>query len=397
MNRLEFALGHCVSGYIDITLSLRDVRKIFSLPATCENVERFVDAIFCRIGPYSTRWRSFTLVTENPYVFSRVHHHCATLTTDSLTKFDVSYVYMPGYSPHISNESIYEVPFAADTPWFGDTMPRITHLKLFCVPIRSEAVLQFEFLEVVELTDFLCPAAVDPGFLPSLFAVAVNMRVLRIGALLLQFPLPKSFRLYSASLRILDLEFYHGAFCGDLLSMVDAPRLTDLTVREVYDHVHSLLASLALLSQITHFRVYSEIGDDVSLQHLFSALPHLRVLDLLHTHSYVFDAYTSWAISRVRFGLPNTAANLTELYVGRVDLDSVLKLVWYLRQTSNSACSLTGVDKVRVERPARPFEVSSLTLELQNAVADFAFTDVYTPSSYLNYHTAHSLFRYPYN
>lgn len=69
MNRLEFVLAHCVAGLLDITLSLRDVRKIYTLPATPENIDLLVDTIFRRIGPFSSRWRSFTLITENPYVF----------------------------------------------------------------------------------------------------------------------------------------------------------------------------------------------------------------------------------------------------------------------------------------------------------------------------------------
>lgn len=229
-------------------------------------------------------------------------------------------------------------------------MPRITHLKLFCVPVRSDAALRFELLESVELTDFSCPATVDPCFLHTLFAIAINMRFLRLGALL-PFPLPPSFRLYSASLRVLDIEFYHGSFSAELLSALDAPLLADLTVREVYQYVHSLLASPGVLSQITHFRVYSDIGDEVSLHQLFSALPRLRVLDLLHAHSHVFDAYSLWAASPLRSELPNTTANLKELHLGKVGLEAVLALVRFVMQSSSGSCTSTGLRKVRVRGP----------------------------------------------
>ncbi|KAJ7134188.1 hypothetical protein C8R44DRAFT_869858 [Mycena epipterygia] len=147
-----------------------------------------------------------------------LEYHCEKLLVNSLTSFLVAYVYMPGYSPHVANKSIYELPFDPQWTWFRWDLPRLQ--------------------VVVEITDF--SMSMKPEALHVLFNVAVRMQVLRFGALQ-SYSCPPSFSLHSTSLRMLDIEYYHGIFIGELLTFMVVPNLVDLTVREVHEYIYLLL------------------------------------------------------------------------------------------------------------------------------------------------------------
>ncbi|KAJ7152533.1 hypothetical protein C8R46DRAFT_1228752 [Mycena filopes] len=305
IDRLRFVLGRCRDGSLDLTLNIRDLRNIAGRPATVWNIASFVDAVFDCIGPSSSRWRSFELCTENP--------------------LKLSYVYMPGFSDQIHAPAVYDLPFQIN-PWFLDDLPRLSTIRMFCAPINWSAVVGFESLEVVELTDFSAGTHLDPGLLPALFSGAPYLRVLVLGALR-PFAVPSGYRLVSSSLQELDVEFYKPVFIGDILSSIVAPALRRLTVRQVYQHLHALLACPALLARIESFTAYSSFGDHVSIQHLFSAMPDLIHLDLTHSVSSAFEVYCLWAASRTKFNLPDHSARLVSLAVGRVRLHFVVEFI----------------------------------------------------------------------
>ncbi|KAJ7032305.1 hypothetical protein C8F04DRAFT_1185153 [Mycena alexandri] len=243
IDRLDFVLSKCASGPIHIKLHLRDVRSILGKPPTVWNVALMLDAIFEKITPYSTRWTTFQLITENPFVFRRVHHLCKSLPADSLSNLHMAYIYTPGYSAPIHPLDTYLLPFQA-YPWFGDKLDKIRTLNFFCASVNWSAFGTFQDLQELELSDFFCLESIAPGLLPTILNGAPQLRALTIGALR-EFALPTGYLLTSTSLRVLDVEFYRPAFVGGLLSAFHLPNLSTLVVRQVYSNVPLLLACYA--------------------------------------------------------------------------------------------------------------------------------------------------------
>ncbi|KAJ7152419.1 hypothetical protein C8R46DRAFT_1042694 [Mycena filopes] len=358
------------------------------LPAAL-NIASFVDAVFDCIGPSSSRWRSFELCTENPFVFKRVQTLCADLPARWLTSLKLSYVYMPGFSDQIHAPAVYDLPFQIN-PWFLDDLPRLSTIRMFCAPINWSAVVGFESLEVVELTDFSAGTHLDPGLLPALFSGAPYLRVLVLGALR-PFAVPSGYRLVSSSLQELDVEFYKPVFIGDILSSIVAPALRRLTVRQVYQHLHALLACPALLARIESFTAYSSFGDHVSIQHLFSAMPDLIHLDLTHSVSSAFEVYCLWAASRTKFNLPDHSARLVSLAVGRVRLHFVVEFIRGDGAPQGTGTLPRRLRRVRIQGSEDHYNIT----RLRALVPDFAVTDEHSPYSTrdaISGPTGHSMF-----
>ncbi|KAJ7161103.1 hypothetical protein C8R46DRAFT_1038265 [Mycena filopes] len=370
IDRLRFVIAQCRDGDLDLTLNLREIRSIAGRAPTVWTIASLVDAIFDCIGPTSSRWRSFELCTENPFVFKRVQSLCAGLPADRLSRLKLSYVYMPGYSNHIHTPAVYELPFQVH-PWFSDSISRLSELRLFCAPMNWNAVGRFEHLEVVELTDFSADVHLDPGLLPALCRGAPSLRVLILGALR-PFLVPADFRLESTSLRELDVEFYKPVFVGAILASVVAPGLRELVVRQVYDQLHALLACPDLLSRIERFTAYSSFGDHITIQHLFTAMPRLLHLDLSHSVPSAFNAYCQWAATRVSLGERDHSAHLQSLSVCRVPVEQVVGLVLGLGHSVGELHSPRSLRRVRFERS---WDIGNLT-RLRELVPDFALIDI---------------------
>lgn len=170
--------------------------------------------------------------------------------------------------------------------WFTNQSLALTELSLFCVPLLLNGGVAFNRLSRLELSEFPSDAPLHDNFIPALFSIASGLRHIRLGVIA-SFRLSPSKPIRSLSLQSLDIDFDSGSFAGDLLYAMDIPNLTDLTVRSVHMFVYRLLGCPDLLSQIVAFAVQGDIGDYQSLQHLFSAMPRLRVLDLAHSNRSV--------------------------------------------------------------------------------------------------------------
>ncbi|KAJ7903184.1 hypothetical protein B0H13DRAFT_2335247 [Mycena leptocephala] len=278
VERLKFVVSKCRFGDIDIRLCLRDIRRIRGSRASIWSIARLVDDIFACISGSADRWRSFDLSTEDPIVFRHVQSHCSGLRAPRLTTLNLAYVYMPGYSPHINDVGLYDLPFEP-VPWFRDEFPTLFSLDLFCVSMHWATPGLFNNLQVVEYSDLSCFTSIDPAVFAALFSWAVNMRVLRIGPMK-PFKFSPTYTLSSSSLRTVDVEFFRPAFIGRLLESIEAPSLSELVVRRVCDSVPLLLRCTGLLSRITSFSTHLDIGDDASLHQLYNAMPLPASLDL---------------------------------------------------------------------------------------------------------------------
>ncbi|KAJ7027188.1 hypothetical protein C8F04DRAFT_1267331 [Mycena alexandri] len=375
---IAFFVAKCTAGPMHITISLCNIETLDYLPATPERLRTFVDAVFVLISPTSNRWHAFTVESESPVIFRRVSDNCRSLQVDSLTHLEISFVCMRSYSP-FTTETRAHFGQALGPTWFAIAPPTLVYLATFCTRLSLDAYT----------------------FLPSLFRIAVHLRHLRLGAIN-PFVLPDDFALQSSSLESFDLEFHRGEFAGHVLAVLDTPRLTDLTVRGVYDYVHCLLARPDLLSRITRFCVYSEIGDSVSLHHLFTSLVSLEALDLGHGKSIAFQAYRDWACARVRFSQSWIFGRLRVLRLPRVELHLVLDIVFLVAESVVDSETEVGLQSLRLERPV-DYAASGFELAwLRNMVPDFAITNMYSAhlssfvpagmaSRLLDYPTAHSL------
>ncbi|KAJ7855715.1 hypothetical protein B0H14DRAFT_3448809 [Mycena olivaceomarginata] len=248
-DRLRFVISKCAVGDVHIRLHLHNIRVIRGIPATIWVIALLVDRIFGCIADCAERWKTFELCTENPAIFHRVQSHCRSLDVTSLETLDLSYVYIPGHSPHIRAAEMYNVPFRSE-PWFGEPLPRLSTLRLFCTPILWGTSGLFDHLQVVELSDVSCTMSLHPDVLPAIFEFSVQLHILRIG-MMRAFEIPSHFVLSSSSLETLDVDFFNPAFIGRILESVVAPGLTELVVRGVFDNVDLLVACPQLLSGVT--------------------------------------------------------------------------------------------------------------------------------------------------
>ncbi|KAJ7130013.1 hypothetical protein C8R43DRAFT_1133983 [Mycena crocata] len=373
---LDFMLSKCTTGEIHIKLLLRRTGFVDGAPITLSQTIAFVDRVFWHIGPTSRRWKSFALSTEHPYVFARVQYHCSMLLADSLTSFDISYVYLPGYASIQDDPDADQIPFQS-ADWFNGQLEQVEHLYLFCYPVRWESFGVLTRLRVVHLVDFSTPLSLDSSILITLLSPNSSLEELRLGTVdVTEFP--ADVVLACPALRVLDVRFFRCRLVGKILSALIVPNLTDLVVRDVADQLYRLLICPALLSGLVHLELHGKAGDRYSLQHLFAAIPRLRSLNLHHTDSGVFDVYSDWALSRVRFQQANHAAHLRCLFLGHVDLSKLVALVDMLHQSVNSDSSRPGLAMLRLEKPSeRSLAVDENVDCLRFLVPDFAFTGVY--------------------
>ncbi|KAJ7758239.1 hypothetical protein B0H16DRAFT_1720843 [Mycena metata] len=357
--------------YKNVTLSKLDFRSMRQRP-TVWPTAMLVDAIFDRTGRTSSRWASFELCTENPLVFRRVHYHCSVLQATTLSRLQLSYVYMPGYSDHMYAPVIYDVPFQLH-PWFLDNTPYLRDLQLFCSTIDWNVATTFSYLERVEISDFASADPLKPEVLPALLAGAPQLRVLVLGAMR-EFSVPAAYNLESGSLEELDLE------------------LQTLTVRHIYTHIHYLLANPRLLSTVDRFTAYGLIGGYASLEQLFGYMPYLCHLDLSNSTAETFRWYCLRVFRRAKARVPDFSVNLRSLAVGRVSVRMVLRV---LQSIAGGPIVTPGISRLRIERPPEDHSTSDLEV-LRAMVEDFALTKIYyypTNMAYaLSGPTAHSLF-----
>ncbi|KAJ7677843.1 hypothetical protein DFH06DRAFT_1316638 [Mycena polygramma] len=374
LSALDFALSKCTEGDLHLRFSLLNVRRLDGLPATPDNIVAWVDNVFKRLVPLSSRWSSFKLDTENPVIFSRVRHHCVNLEAFSLAELDLSYTHLPGYYLLVDSQAS-QLPFQPRS-WFKSVLPCLVRLSVYCVPLHMENDLMFEGLQVVDLACYDCPASIPVDVLPRLFAVATRLRSLRLGTLS-PFSLPDHYVLHSSSLKTLDLSFDSGPVAGAIFDALECPSLTELVVREVRDCVHYLFACPVILNRILVFRVHGDIGDHISLQHLFAALPRLQSLDLLHSSPDVFHTYCDWVRLRIKFNQSVWLQSLRSLDLPAVDLSALVRLVNLVGESIFPEVGRIGVERLRVERPADMDAEWNSVQWLRRIVPDFAFTDVY--------------------
>ncbi|KAJ7448106.1 hypothetical protein FB451DRAFT_1533295 [Mycena latifolia] len=303
MDCLDFVLARSQQADLHIRLSLRDFR-------VQDDIDVVIDNIFARIGSTSSRWVSFELKTENPVVFERVRRHCLSLDGRALRDLRISYLYMPGFSYLPEEDPIHYLPFTP-AEWFSDRMPHLMHLESFCSPLNWSSVATFANLESFHFTHYRSPLSLEPSMLQSIFYSATRLRFFRLGATI-PFEWPSSVLLHSTSLRAVDLQFYHGPLAASILSAMVVPNLTELLVRDVGAHGGYLLSCSAQMRHLSHFGIRSWFQDRAVL------------------YQPVFATYCEWAFGRLVVRQPNYAANLTELFVGCVDLNLVALLVFVI-------------------------------------------------------------------
>ncbi|KAJ6520782.1 hypothetical protein DFH09DRAFT_1098201 [Mycena vulgaris] len=375
LEHLDFVLDHCGTSDLSICLALRDI-QLFATEGTdpTSSVLSKIPDIFARISSTSPRWKTFELFTENPAAFMLVNDFCENLPAPSLQTLRISYLYMPGFSYYAESDTIYDKP-AIPTLWFNGHFPRLVHLTSSSAPLSFPSPNFYSYLETVDLSDRSRSSPLDASVLATLFRYALKMRSLRLGAIP-SFDFPPDFKLISLSLRAIDIEFYMGDLVGSLLAVMDVPHLIDLTLRRISSNGHSLLGCMSLLARITRLALHFDVQDTVFLHQLFTCLPMLTTLDLLHSTSAVFMTYCDWAFSRLRFQEPNHAANLVALYLCRVDLDVLALLVTHVKESVVSSAGQAGIHVLRVERPLSLSSFVDSRWTLSEAVPDFAFMDI---------------------
>ncbi|KAJ6482991.1 hypothetical protein DFH09DRAFT_1340698 [Mycena vulgaris] len=248
--------------------------------------------IFARISSTYPRWKSFELFTENPAAFMLINDFCENLPAPSLQTLRISYLYMPGFSYYADSDTIYDKP-AIPTLWFNGHFPRLVHLTSSSAPLTFLSPDFYSNLETVDLSDRSRSPPLNASVLATLFWCTFKMCSLRLGAIP-YFDFPPDFKLISLSLRAIDIEFYMGDLVGSLLAVMDVPHLT---LHRISSNGHSLLGCMSLLSRITRLALHFDVQDTVFLHQLFTCLPMLVTLDLLHSTSAVFMTYCDWAFS----------------------------------------------------------------------------------------------------
>ncbi|KAJ7029486.1 hypothetical protein C8F04DRAFT_1187699 [Mycena alexandri] len=385
IEHLNFVLSKCMVGPVHVKLHLRDIRNILGRPATVWNISILVDSVFECLSPYSNRLESFQLLTEDPFVHRRVQFHCTVLPAAAISNLHLAYVYVPGYTPHVHPLEEYEPPFPT-RPWFQDNLSSVRRLNLFCTTVNWDAFGAFDNLEHFELCDYFCSSPMDADILPAILSSAPRLRRLIIGGLR-PFVIPSDFELRSSSLRMLDVEFCRPEFIAQLIARVVTPNLDTLVVRQVYSNIKGLLDCPTLLSGITTFAVHSQIGDSGTLPMLYSAMPRLLRLDLTHSTSDAFLSYCDWAVSRPLLRLPNYSAKLVSLSVGRVQINTLHRLVAFIALHSSMTSNGTGIRRLRLEAPINRLPVLRELDNMRQLVPDFALTNVYAFSGTASYIT----------
>ncbi|KAJ6481344.1 hypothetical protein C8R47DRAFT_1218506 [Mycena vitilis] len=375
LSALDFALSKCVEGDLHLRFTLLDVKRLEGLPASPAVVSAWIDSVFDRLCPLASRWRSFRLDTENPVIFNRIRHRCADLEAYTLARLDLSYTYLPGYSL-LADSQEGLLPFHPSS-WFGSVLPSLVRISLYCVPFIMANDLLFEGLEVVDLACYDCPASLPVDVLPRLFALASRLRSLRLGTLV-PLSLPEHYVLLSHSLQSLDLSFDSGPVAGIIFDALECPKLTELVVRDVRDGVHFLTACPVVLNRITVFGARGDIGDRISLQHLFAAMPRLETLDLVHSTARVFYTYCEWVRLCIRFEQTVWIRNLRSLALPSVELHEVVGIVNLVGESVFPQVGRIGVERLRVERPPDLDAEWNSVHWLRRIIPDFAFTELYS-------------------
>ncbi|KAJ7183728.1 hypothetical protein C8R46DRAFT_1209877 [Mycena filopes] len=368
LSRLEFYVSRCSLGPIDLTLPFRNMSLFGPVGAGSAPFHEYLDTVFSIVGGTSSRWRSFTFETESAMVYRGVAAHCSSLSAPNLVLVDVRC--HPNGNLHALAGLSSGPASVSSPPWFTGELPLLRVASFACVPFN---VAQLRSVTSLALADHTGPSFISPSILRTVFARSSNLTRLRLGALS-PFPLEDAFVLRSRTLEELDMEFYRGDYVGGLFAALDAPLLARLTVRGVYDFVHALLVRSDILGRITHFRVRSDIGDRVSLQHLFNALTSMSVFDLQRSRPEVFQAYREWAEARVRFGQPCLAAGLRALLLPRCELVSVLYVVELVASNMPVGSESVGIESLRVHHPLHEDHAEHSLSWIRNLVPDFALT-----------------------
>ncbi|KAJ6449310.1 hypothetical protein C8R47DRAFT_1084766 [Mycena vitilis] len=394
LSAIEYNLLMTGEADLHIRLSLVDMRRFYGRPARMLDVGIWIDALLNILGPTSPRWKSFCFETEDPLVFAQVQSRCAPLSAENLEFFDASYTHLYGlFAGSVSHARAR--PFVPSL-WFKGKLPNLQRFTTCCVPMLWRAGHSFASLTSFEYSDLSSPSPLPIDFLPLLFTIATRLRILRLGAME-PFAVPDTYSLVSTSLEVFDIDFETGPTVSHILDALDAPSLVDLTVRDVRTSIHWLLQCPDLLRPLTRFCVYSAIGDPTSLQHLFTGMPNLEVLDLTHSRTRVFDVYCTWATKQLSFGKPLFFLGLRVLHLPAVDLAQLASFLGFVAGLIGTHTARIGVDRVRVERSSNFYPEDDAVSWLRAVVPDFGFTNIYSPPgttyNFIRSGTAHSLLR----
>ncbi|KAJ6474026.1 hypothetical protein C8R47DRAFT_1076463 [Mycena vitilis] len=401
LSALELSVSRAGNAHLSIRFSLFDVHRFYGRPRTLVAACDWVDSILDVIGHTSDRWTSFQLDTEDPRIFSRIHARCRELSAPLLSSLDLSYTHLPGIFAPLGEQRDLQ-PFCAAS-WFDSGLPCLARLSTFCVPMSWDVAQDFSMLGFVEFSDFNAATPMSAAFLPVLFGVANQMRILKLGAME-SFTVPPYFSLPSVSLEALDIDFDSGPVTSAIIGALIVPNLIDLTVRNVGRCIEWLLQCPYLLLPLTRLCVHYDIGDPLSLQHLFNSMPHLAFLDLAHSRPHVFHVYCQWADSCARLGHLTFFTNLRVLHLPAVDLSYVVSLVNLVGELVGPRLGRVGVERLRVDSSWSRAPAGDDVFWLNTVVSDFAFTSLHAPpgSDYRAYYspsgstsrlakTAHSL------
>ncbi|KAJ7869845.1 hypothetical protein B0H13DRAFT_1050059 [Mycena leptocephala] len=251
---LKFVLANCRDVHLHIRMSFLNVHSLHGRRAGADDISSWIDELFTVVGPVSDRWRSFDFETDHRHVFSCVQSHCRELSMPAISVLRLSYTYLSGYYFYFPEQPRPPDPLVGDV-WFRSRDIELTELALDSVPLSWSGDIVFDRLERVEFSDADGLSPFMPQLLQALFDVATGLMQLRLG-LITAFDPPKSYRLYSSGLVSLDIDFDSGLAAQSVLSALVAPRLSQLTVREVHNYVYCLLACPDVLQSIRIFTVY---------------------------------------------------------------------------------------------------------------------------------------------
>ncbi|KAJ7187197.1 hypothetical protein C8R46DRAFT_1207161 [Mycena filopes] len=375
LSRLAFYLGKCERGPVDIVLPFCDLNMLGAVRATPVLVQAFIIGALAILSSQSARWRSFDFEMDQSAVYRQVFVSCSGVRAIGVKRIRVAYFPLRGPHRLFHADELQPAVYPPGSTWFGGRFDALHDVSLYCVPVWLAAMTRVKTIALVEYTN---PAPLTSAILSSIFAVSSCLTSIRIGPII-PFRDVGPFALVSRTLVELDLDFFTGEFAGLLFSALRAPMLSSLTVRGVDRYVQYLLARPDILANITHFRVFSELGDRVTLQHVYTALTSMTSLDLQHGRAIAFEIYREWADTRVRLGQSCLASRLRAILLPACDFRTVHRIVLLVASNMPFEATSVGVDLLRVHHPGnRVFSADSLQW-IRNLVPDFAFTTPVNP------------------
>ncbi|KAJ7664481.1 hypothetical protein DFH06DRAFT_1127894 [Mycena polygramma] len=322
---IEFVLKRCPTADLHVRLTLLDIapRGVSVEQTVSEHVTR----LFNSVSSTSNRWASFFFYTENPDAYLQVQSLCVSLSASRLTNLSITYFFMEGYSIFNDGHPIYVAPFKP-AYWFSGSAFYLRHLKSYGVALPRDSPHLFDNLVSFDVSQLEAdgPLLIDWQFLSILFSSARQLRYLRLADLP-PFEIPSTAVLHSTSLAVLDVCIEHSPFLVKLVSVMDVPSLSELTIRACYHTVADILSCRHILGQVKRVALHGSVGDGDWLYALFDSLSSVETLDLSFADYHSVQSYFSWTILKTNTSHAVPEHALRTFIAGFVPVKDLLRFV----------------------------------------------------------------------